>query len=413
MRENHGGGDGAMRSDARGERSSTDDSGRVEQALPGHGWGALRGERARAALVALQGGREDATAGALSRGRERAPWPGSPDGGLEWATRSGLRQGGPRFDRAIAAGGYQWLYLDGVSEDGSTAIVIIALLGSPFSPRYARERAAGGPARALDFCAMNVAVYGPRGRLWALTEQRIDESDREANALSLGRSSMRWQRDEAGDHLVVDLDELTSPFPRRVPQRVKGRVTFRPSGVGQASFPLDEAGQHTWWPVAPLGRIEVELSEPGLRFSGHGYHDANAGDTPLESAFSRWSWCRARIDDDRAAITYDVVDRLGRERSLALEVSRGDGGVANVVPTKVVSAAALPSTGWRLPRSARTEGASPRVHRELEDGPFYARTLVDTRLAGRSVVAMHETMSLDRLAQSWVRFLLGFKIGRA
>jgi carotenoid 1,2-hydratase len=299
--------------------------------------------------------------------------------------------------------------LDGVSEDGSTAIVIIALLGSPFSPRYARERAAGGPARALDFCAMNVAVYGPRGRLWALTEQRIDDVDREASALSLGRSTMRWE----GDKLVVDLDELTSPFPRAVPQRVKGRVTFRPGGVGQAACPLDDAGLHTWWPVAPMGRIEVDLSEPGVRFTGHGYHDANAGDTPLESAFSRWSWCRARVDDDRAAITYDVVDRRGRERSLALEISRADGGVARVEPVPTASLEPLPATLWRLPRSARTEGAAPRVHRELEDGPFYARTLVETRLGGRSIVAMHETMSLDRLAQGWVRFLLGFKIGRS
>lgn len=409
MREEHDGGDGAMWRGARGDRASAHDAARVEPALPGHGRGALRGALARTSLVALTGGRANAAARALPHGGERAPWAGDPDGGAERAAGGRDRESGPRFNRAIAPGGYQWLYLDGLSDDGTTAIVIIALLGSPFSPHYARARRDGNPARALDFCAMNVAIYGPRGRLWALRERRIDDDARDARSLAIGRSAMRWE----GDRLVVDLDELTSPFPRALPQRVRGRITFRPAAVGQSSFPLDEQGQHTWWPIAPMGRLEVELQEPNLRFTGHGYHDANAGDAPLESAFSRWSWSRARLGDHGAAITYDVVDRLGRERSLALHVDHAGGGLARIEPVTPAEMRALPSTLWRIPRSARTEGPAPRVHRELEDGPFYARTLVDTHLGGRPVIAMHETMSLDRLAQSWVRFLLGFKIGRA
>ncbi len=294
-----------------------------------------------------------------------------------------------------------------MSEDGAFSIVIIALLGSPFSPAYARERSSGGPARALDFCAMNVAVYGPRGKLWALRERSVADHDREARGLAIGRSTMRW----VGDTLVVDLDERTSPFAGVPGRSLRGRVSFHPEARGRAEVPLDHDALHTWWPVAPMGTIDVELTDPDLRFTGHGYHDANAGDVALEDSFASWSWCRARIDRHRTAITYDVTDRRGGERCVALELdAREAEPEVHVVPTATEQA--LPRTRWRLARSARTEGPRPKVHRELEDTPFYARTLVETRLGGARVIAMHETMSLDRLAQSWVRFLLGFRMGR-
>ena len=52
------------------------------------------------------------------------------------------------------------------------------------------------------------------------------------------------------------------------------------------------------------------------------------------------------------------------------------------------------------------------VERSLTDSPFYARSLVRTRLLGRDALAMHEVLSAERLRRGWVRFLLGFRMAR-
>ncbi len=300
----------------------------------------------------------------------------------------------------IPAGGYQWHYIDGVSDDGRSAIVIIALLGNPFSPSYARARQRG-PSPALTFCSMNVAVYAKGASAWALDEQSVADDGRTASGVAIGRSSMRWGK----DGLTVDLDELTTPLRRRL----RGKIVLHPEVQSGLEIALDEGNEHKWWPVAPLARIEVDLPSPGVRFSGHGYHDANAGNVPLETSFEHWSWSRARTEDG-ALLTYDLSTAAGSERSLSLRVSP-QGELDNLDGTW---RAPLPNTLWGIERQARVDDAhGARLQQSLEDGPFYSRALVETRLGGRPVVAVHETLAAHRLRRSWVRALVGFRMRRA
>jgi carotenoid 1,2-hydratase len=46
----------------------------------------------------------------------------------------------------------------------------------------------------------------------------------------------------------------------------------------------------------------------------------------------------------------------------------------------------------------------------LLDAPFYARSLVETRLRGLRVASMHESLSLTRFDARWVRALLPFRM---
>jgi carotenoid 1,2-hydratase len=48
----------------------------------------------------------------------------------------------------------------------------------------------------------------------------------------------------------------------------------------------------------------------------------------------------------------------------------------------------------------------------LEDAPFYARSLLTTRLAGTPAQTFHESLSLDRFSRGWVRMLLPFRMPR-
>ncbi len=286
-----------------------------------------------------------------------------------------------------------------MSDDGASAIVVIALLGNPFSPAYSWARRRDG-ARALNFCSMNVAIYARGASAWTLVERQVAERDRAPTGVAIGGSAMRW----TGGHLVVEIDERTTPMGRPV----RGRIVLHPETRTDLELTIDERSEHRWWPIAPLCRIEVDMLFPGVRFSGHGYHDANAGAVPLESSFENWSWSRARSEHG-ALLTYDVACSSGTQRSLAFQVSRG--GVIEALEN--LRQVRLRRTSWGLEQIARADdGYDARQVRSLEDGPFYARALVETRLGGRGVVAMHEVLAAHRLRRHWVRFLASFRMRR-
>jgi carotenoid 1,2-hydratase len=247
---------------------------------------------------------------------------------------------------------------------------------------------------------MNVALYGDAGKRWAMTERGRAGLIRTADTLAIGPSVAAWE----GDALVLDIDEVTVPFP----SRLKGRVRFHPAVLTGASFGLDAAGDHRWFPVAPFGRIEVEFERPGLSWRGAGYLDSNRGEAPLSRDFARWDWSRAATRDG-AAVLYDVERRDGSDLTLALAIGR-DGAVSPFEPPPRVK---LPSTGWRIARGTRTEpGAPASVAATLEDTPFYARSLVSHRLKGEDVRSVHESLSLDRFASPVVQMMLPFKMPR-
>ncbi len=280
---------------------------------------------------------------------------------------------------------------------------MIAFVGSVFSPFYARaRRRAGNDVAAGDHCALNVALYRKGGGgMWAMSEYPAGAVQRSATALQIGPSCLSWGRDTLG----VQIDERTAP--QRAPLR--GVLRLQPSALVQRSHALDAAGRHHWRPIAPCARIEVSLARPALRWSGTAYLDSNCGSAPIEDDFVRWDWMRAPLADGRTAVLYDGVRRDGSPFAIA-EAYHPDGSAsAYEAPPRVV----LPATRWRIERTARCDdGAAPELAQALEDGPFYARGLLATRLGGQAVTAVHESLSLDRFSSRWVQWLLPFRMRR-
>lgn len=285
-----------------------------------------------------------------------------------------------------------------MSDDGADAVVVIAMVGCPFSPRYARARGRG-PADPLEHSAFNVAVSARGGSRWALTERGAAAVARDASSLAIGRSNMRWI--EGGAALAIDVDERSAPWGLPV----RGRIRFEPLARTEEAVAIDGAGAHLWWPIAPLGRVEVSLEEPSVRFRGTAYLDANAGTAPLEDAFARWSWSRLS-DASQVAITYDVVTRSAERFEHAYRVDRD--GVHRSFTGREVSLG-MSRFGLRRSFRAPTNGRT-RLVRTVEDGPFYARSLVD-HVGERGLArGVHEVVSLDRFASSWVQFLIPFRM---
>jgi carotenoid 1,2-hydratase len=270
-------------------------------------------------------------------------------------------------------------------------------VGSVFSPWYFARRGAG--ARAEDHAAVNVILYRAGADRWAFTERPASALTRAADHVTIGPSSLSW----SGDALTLRFEERVVPWRGRL----RGTLTLRPELVDGTPLPLDPAGQHRWCPIAPRARVEVVLDEPALRFTGDGYLDANHGDGPLDEAFRRWWWARA-VGADDAVLLYEAEARDGSSTRLA---RRYVGGAVEVIDAGAL--AALPTTGYRIPRQIRSDaGTRPALVRTFEDTPFYARSQVGLTVGGRPYDAVHEALDLDRFRAAWVRFLLPFRIRR-
>jgi carotenoid 1,2-hydratase len=285
-----------------------------------------------------------------------------------------------------------------MSDDGRHGLTIIAFLGSVFSPYYAYRRGRG-VADPLDHCAVNVALYGAAGKCWTMTERGRASLQRSSASLAIGQSALAWD----GAALTIRIDEVSVP----IPSRVRGTVKVFPTATTQFVQPLDSTDHHTWWPIAPVARIEANFHEGGLRWNGHGYLDANFGDEPLETRFHRWDWARACLGN-LTAILYETERRDGTSLSMALAFDSAGRGVNLPQPSRQP----LPSTRWRIARATRADEAASVVE-TLEDAPFYARSVIDTQILGRRTRAMHESLSLDRFRKPWVRALLPFRMPRA
>lgn len=303
----------------------------------------------------------------------------------------------------VPPGGYAWWYLDALSEDRRLGVTVIAFVGSVFSPFYfdARRRG-GGVADPGAHCAINVCLYGAGFGNWAMTEVSAGQVSRSARHFQIGRSSLGWE----GDDLVVRIDEPRAPWPGRL----VGTVRLRPRALHRAPVPLDAAGRHGWWGVAPHATAEVELSRPELRFTGSAYHDSNWGQEPIEAGFHRWCWSRAE-GREGTTVLFDVLPRgASEERPLGWRF-RGDGAVD---PVDIPRRTSLGRTwGFQMPRVTRTDaGAEASVRRTVEDTPFYARSWVDTTLLGERVTAVHESLDLDRFKSPVVQFMLPYRMRR-
>ncbi len=290
--------------------------------------------------------------------------------------------------------------MDALSDDEQHGLTLIALLGSVFSPYYAWSRQRGD-TDPLNHCALNVALYGRNGKRWAMTERGRKGVHRASDRLAIGPSTLTWE----DDALVIDIDEISAP----IPLRLRGQVRVYPEAINGQDFALDPAGRHRWWPIAPVSRVEANFQHPDLSWSGTGYLDSNRGNEPLETAFKGWDWSRAELKQG-AAILYDVRAREGQGAELALRFDHR-GQVEQFDPPPRVP---LPTTSvWRIGRGTQCEhGHAAKVVETLEDTPFYARSVVETRLLGEHAHSVHESLCLDRFSTGWVKVLLPFRMPR-
>ncbi len=309
---------------------------------------------------------------------------------------AGLATNGIGFSRPVPAGGYRWWYVDGFSDCGQFGITLIAFIGSVFSPYYFRSRSRGA-TRAEDHVSLNAILYGPSKSRWCMTERDSAALTQSSTCLTIGRSAL--QLTDTG--IKIEIDERATPFG----QRVRGVIQVQFEKRGDTCFELDNAGEHWWWPIAPLAQLQVAMQRPALEWTGSAYIDSNSGARPIETGFSSWNWCRGHAADRGCQIHYDAQLAGGGSKQLSLSVD--DDGILR---RQDFPALQYLSRGpvWRVARPARLPASQDISVKTLEDTPFYTRSKV--RVDGREF--MHESLDLQRFCQPWVQFLLPFRMPR-
>lgn len=373
----------------------TDDTCGVRRALPGEPRFPLRAEPAWAArgLRTAQG--TDIADGALPGRRRGASGGGSADGGALREARGRCDRDGPCFHLEVPADGYAWWYVDGISDDGSRAVSVIAFIGSVFSPWYRWS----GRRRPHNHVCINVATYGPGGR-FTMTDRGEAALRTTTDTFRVGPSALRWR----SGRLEIDVDEISS-LP--LVSRVRGRITVTPGAVTDVEMPLHPAGTHVWRPFAPVARIEVDLNR-GWQWRGHGYFDANFGLRALEADFRYWTWGRFPTGDG-ATCFYDAERRDGSHLEEAVRF-HADGRAETVEPQPRTRFA---RSLWAVRRETRADpGYRPQQVKAMLDAPFYARSAVRTRVAGEETVGVHEALDLDRFASPLLKPMLAVRVPR-
>jgi carotenoid 1,2-hydratase len=267
-----------------------------------------------------------------------------------------------------------------------------------FSPWYRHARRNNAAAAPENHVAMNLALYGRGGKRWAMTERGRSSLARDASTLQIGPSGLHWD----GNVLTAEIHEITAPWP----SRLRGKIRVFPSGIATRETLLDGAGLHRWSPIAPGSRVEVEMTNPDLRWQGTAYLDTNSGDAPLEEGFQGWDWSRT-TQKDGMAVLYHGTRRGGEKFCFALHYDKTNTATDFKAPPEQP----LKTSFWRLPRSTRAE-APASITQVLEDAPFYARSVLRTKLRGEDATAVHESLSLDRFTAPWVQLMLPFKAPR-
>ncbi|MGB7431978.1 MAG: carotenoid 1,2-hydratase [Ahrensia sp.] len=241
-----------------------------------------------------------------------------------------------------------------------------------------------------------------------MTERSAAAGARTEMTFKVGPSDLEWK----DGVLTLNFDEVSVPRPpaQWLPKRIKGTLRLDAGAITQQSFSIDAKGEHQWWPIAPSSRISLAFDDGDIPdWCGHGYLDCNWGLTGLEEAFTRWDWARGDLPDGRTVIFYDTQRRDGSADCLCLSIAP-DGSFTHLdTPARTE----LGKGFWGVKRVGHSDaGTVPYVKTVLEDGPFYARSVVQTQFEGQPLTLMHESLSGDRFASNIIKAMLCFRMPR-
>lgn len=298
-----------------------------------------------------------------------------------------------------APGGFAWWYVDALDAAGD-GLVLIWSYGLPFLPGYLSGARAGrgDPAKARP--SLNLAVYeGGRPAFYLL--QAYDPQDVSMTPdgrFRFGRSHI--VRETGRVHLDLDC-----PLPG-TRDRLRGQVEVQgPAarlGPGLSPSPLPD---HRWTPVLGPARVAADLAAGPRRFrvDAPAYHDRNEGRRRFDDlGIDHWIWGRL-VTEQRTRIWYLCYAKTGPSSAWGVELA-ADGEV-RMIPD-LSPRIERPRTGafglrtWDTVTLVDGSGepwVRARTGRRVDDGFFYARTVVEVTAGSEAGLGLAEWIVPDRI----------------
>ena len=236
-----------------------------------------------------------------------------------------------------------------------------------------------------------------------MTERGGEAVVQERDTPAIGPSSVHW----TGEVLEIAIEERDKRLGIPWQRPVRGVIRVIPEALNPVGFALDPGAKHHWHCLAPRARIEVEMHEPALSWTGRAYLDSNFGSESLEDGFDVWHWSRAHLKKG-AVVSYEGQRGDGSRFASAIRFD------AYGLPqqAELPLAAPLPNTAWQMERRTRADRGHASVIKTWEDSPFYARSTLGARIYGEQVVAVQESLNLKRFASPVVQFMLPYRMPR-
>ncbi|MEO1228604.1 MAG: hypothetical protein AAFZ18_06845 [Myxococcota bacterium] len=298
-----------------------------------------------------------------------------------------------------APGGFAWWYVDTVDANGNGAVVIWSW-GLPFLPGYLSGARAGDgdPARARP--SLNLAVYRNRKRAFYLLQEYLPEAASMDGAGNFHFGDTRMSRPQE-DRVRIDFDAEVPGSGARLQGTLE--VEGPPAHLAGSTPSADLA--HRWTPVLGPSRAKGVLTVGSERFEidGPAYHDRNEGTHRFDDlGIDHWSWGRL-VTPERTAIWYLCYAKDGPPVAWGAELL-ADGAVRVQEMEAILEAPRKGAFGlrtWRRVELREAGSSEPWLEAEVgarvDDGPFYARTVVNVVAGSQRGMGLAEWIVPDRI----------------
>lgn len=299
-----------------------------------------------------------------------------------------------------APGGFAWWYVDALDERGDGAVLIWSW-GLPFLPGYlsGARSGAGDPARARP--SFNVALYeGGKPAFYILQTYHPDDVETDGQG-SFRFGATRITRPTPGRvDLAIDL-----PVPRSR-SRLQGAlsVSGSPARLGDGLAPSPRP-HHRWTPVFGPSRLSGQLTcgDRVFDIDAPAYHDRNEGDRRFDDlGIDHWIWGRL-ISDERTRIWYICYAKTGPATAWGVELARdGTLRLFDELEPRLIEPrrGAFGMRTWRQVQLIDRHGrpfVTAQTRNRVDDGFFYARTVVEAEAEGHRGLGIAEWIVPDRI----------------
>lgn len=314
-------------------------------------------------------------------------------------------------------GAFAWWYVDAVTPAGD-GLVLIWSWGLPFLPGYGRDARGGRPVAARARPSINLCVY-ERGEpaFYLLYELPPD-----AASVTSGPDGWRWRFGDTEIHSVREghTRRLRATIDLPVPAeraRLRGTLELTGAAPDVPRIAAPTPCEHHWTPLAVPATVDGSLrlgDTARWNIAGRGYHDMNRSAAPLHTlGIADWAWGRiARPGRDDIHYLLWPDDPAAKPVSLCLS-ARDDGSVT-VFDADAVRPTELRRNRYGVSYHARfglpAQGATARVERLVDEGPFYLRYLLRDPDSG--ACGWGERVRPAAIDTDWMRPLVKMRVHR-